>query len=340
MASVAAETSNYGNEAAIAPPIPEPEYDIDPRLISTGRMSIDTSRPSQNLPVQPVPQRSSVMGLRPLPSDLPEDNPEVRANRIRSFYKEYFDESRPNPAAGHYEEEINYLEGAIFDPETGAFVMAGRPYAEPVARRAMTPPPRGAPRTSGPHRRQYSTQSAGRPQPRGRPGPGMPPPMPKKRLPPPKPLQGLPTPSRLGDYDTVLSSPIDYAPPSSFRQRQNGERPDSPIGVARAYSPSVKAFNPLVRAGDELKPIPSPHLLRKSGTFTSLDFAPPKMFGARGDGGSDSGSIRSARSGISAMQLDAVRAGAYRVSRIPKEMVTTRDDLALQLKPRMDMGRV
>ncbi|KAK5127566.1 hypothetical protein LTR85_006906 [Meristemomyces frigidus] len=343
MASVASETSNYGNEPAMAPPIPtvnEPEYDIDPALISTGHYSINDPNPSQQLPIQPVSQRLSVMGLRPVPSDLPEDNPEVRANRIRSFYKEYFDESRPNPAAGHYEEDPNYMEGAIFDPETGAFVMAGRPYAQPVARRAMTPPPRGAPRTAGPHRRQFSTQSAGRPQMRGRPGPGAPPPMPKKRMPPPKPLHGLPTPSKLGDYDTMLSSPIDYAPPSSYRQRQNGSRPDSPIGVERVYSPTVKAFTPLVGANQELAAIPSPHLLRKSGTFTSLDFAPPKMPGARGDSGSDNGSIKSARSGISVMQMDAVRAGAYRVSRIPKEVVTTKDDLAAQLRPRMDMNRM
>ncbi|KAK4541272.1 hypothetical protein LTR36_008188 [Oleoguttula mirabilis] len=343
MASVASETSDYGAGPAMAPPIPtvnEPEYDVDSALIRNGRSSLDHPNASQQLPVKPVPQRLSVMGLRPLPSDLPEDNPEIRANRIRSFYKEYFDESRPNPTAGHYEEDdANYMEGAIFDPETGAFVMAGRPYAQPVARRAMTPPPRGAPRTSGPHARRMSTQSAGRPQMRGRPGPGPPPPMPKKRMPPPKPLQGLPAPSKLGDYDTVLNSPIDYAPPSSYRQRQNGGGPDSPTGVPRPYSPAVKAFTPLAGAYDELKAIPSPHMLRNSSSFTTLDFAPPKMLGARADSGSDSGSIKSTRSGIGAVQQDALRAGAYRVSRIPKEMVTTKDDLASQLRPRMDMGR-
>ena len=52
---------------------------------------------------------------------------------------------------------------------------------------------------------------------------------------------------------------------------------------------------------------------------------------------SDAGSIRSARSGISAMQMDAVRSGAYRVSRIPKEMVTTKEDLTAQLRPKMDL---
>lgn len=35
-----------------------------------------------------------------MPSDDPQENPEERANRIRSFYKEYFDDSKPEPAGG------------------------------------------------------------------------------------------------------------------------------------------------------------------------------------------------------------------------------------------------
>lgn len=281
------------------------------------------------------------MGLRPLPPDHPEENPEVRANRIRSFYKEYFDDSRPHPQQAQYEENIDpsHMGATVFDPATGGFITAARPFAEGPQRRAMTPPPRGAPRTGGPHRRQFSTQSAGRPQMRGRPGPGplQAPPVPKKKMPPPKALTGLPTPSMLKDYDSITINAADYAPPTSYRQMRNGSAPDSPLGTPRPYSPGVKSFSPLVGANEELNALPSPYLLRKSGTFTSLDFAPPVMLGAKKETGSDSGSIRSARSGISAMQMDAVRAGAYRVSRIPKEMVTTRDDLASQLRPKMDL---
>ena len=160
--------------------------------------------------------------------------------------------------------------------------------------------------------------------------------MPKKRQPPPKPLQGLPTPHKLKDFDSVITNPIDFAPPSSFREYQNGSAPSSPTGL-RPYSPSVRAFSPLVSSNDDLSVMPSPHLLRKSGTFTGLDFAPPNRLGAYNDNASDAGSIRSARSGISAMQLDAVRAGAYRVSRIPKEMVTSREDLTAQLRPKLNM---
>jgi hypothetical protein len=137
--------------------------------------------------------------------------------------------------------------------------------------------------------------------------------------------------------DEALYNAADLAPPTTFRELQNGRRPDSPMGIQRPYSPSVKAYSPLVPAFDDLAPMPSPHHLRKSGTFTALDFAPPRFIGQEGRASSDAGSIRSARSGISAMQLGAVRAGAYRVSRIPKEFVTSREDLTAQLRPKMDM---
>ena len=80
------------------------------------------------------------------------------------------------------------------------------------------------------------------------------------------------------------------------------------------------------------------HLLRKSGTFTALDFAPPRPFRDPGSAGSDAGSIRSNRSGMSTSARMAVRNGAYRVSKIPKEVVSTRDDMFVNLKPTMDMS--
>ncbi|KAK0281155.1 hypothetical protein LTR35_007529 [Friedmanniomyces endolithicus] len=327
-------------EPSYFPPVAaQPGYDIDPAMISVGRYSIDTPNPSQQYPVEQKPV--SAMGRRPLPPDMPEENAELRANRIRSFYKEYFDDSRPRPAPAHYEEDYDagYADAAIYDPETGGFAMPGRgrPFAQPVGRRAMTPPPRGAPALN--HNRHYSSQSASRPQNRGRARTGGPPPPPmlKKKTAPPKPLQGLPTPHKLRDFDSVISSPIDFAPPSTYRHYQNGSAPSSPTGP-RPYSPSVRAFNPLASSYDELSVVPSPHLLRNSSTFTGLDFAPPNRLGAHNEsGGSDAGSVRSARSGISARQLDAVRAGAYRVSRIPKEMVTSREDLTAQLRPKLSM---
>lgn len=162
-------------------------------------------------------------------------------------------------------------------------------------------------------------------------------PLAQKKLPPPMPLLSLPTPHAL-KQDAWISNPIDFAPPSSVRSVQNGARPDSPFGSQRPYSPAVRAFTPLASSFDVLAVLPSPHDLRKSTTFTALDFAPPsRIRDPAASGGSDAGSIRSARSGISRMQHQAVREGAYRVSRIPKEMVTSRDDLASQLRPKMDM---
>ena len=90
----------------------------------------------------------------------------------------------------------------------------------------------------------------------------------------------------------------------------------------------------------ELNP-ESRHLLRKSGTFTALDFAPPPRF-KNSDAGSDAGSIRSGRSAhstMSAAQQHSIRTGAYRVSRIPKEVVGTKFEFNESLRPRMDMNR-
>ena len=77
------------------------------------------------------------------------------------------------------------------------------------------------------------------------------------------------------------------------------------------------------------------HHLRKSGTFTALDFAPPPRF-KNSDSGSDAGSIRSGRttaSAMSAAQTHNIRAGAYRISRIPKEVVGTKNEISDSLKP-------
>jgi hypothetical protein len=115
-------------------------------------------------------------------------------------------------------------------------------------------------------------------------------------------------------------------------------RPDSPLGSPRPFSPAVRPHTPLVGSYDDLAVLPSPHLMRKSGTFTALDFAPPgRIRDPNSSGASDAGSIRSNRSGISAVGRFAVRTGANRVSRIPKEVLGTRDDLATALRPKMSM---
>ncbi|KAF1839222.1 hypothetical protein BDW02DRAFT_231465 [Decorospora gaudefroyi] len=345
-------TSSYGDGFQVTPPsphdsqqpkilAPKPRYSTGPQNVGLGvdEFSQNTNRLS--------------MSLRPMPSDDPEENPEQRANRIRSFYKEYFDDSKPEPAGGHtyvdYVEDYGseYQDGTVFDPRTGNFVVAqpNAPFAEPITRRAMTPPPRAPPRfrsntgtgPRGPHMSNSSMASSHYP-PRGMssmsgrlPAPS------KKPLPPPSVLASLPTPAKLTENSMVFDA-ADFAPPVSFRDRQNGMRPDSPLGTPRPYSPSVRPHTPLVGAYDDLVVLPSPHLMRKSGTFTALDFAPPgRIRDPASSGASDAGSIRSNRSGISAVGKFAVRSGANRVSRIPREVLGTKDDFALQLRPKMSM---
>jgi hypothetical protein len=319
----ATEDDEYEDEHNMSP---TPQIHA-PKPMSTQRASVvvDNTRLSV---WQGGNNRLSVVGLRPLPPDIPDDNPEVRANRIRSFYREYFDESKPNPTNGHFEEEYDPAFLDAYD----TYIPGSKPFAQGPGRRAFTPPPRGPPRGSG-HSdnrpRKFSTSSAG---PRGRKGP------PAKKMPPPMTLTSLPTPYLLKE-DSVVFNPIDFAPPSTFRNLQHGSRPDSPAGTPRPYSPAVRAFTPLASSFDTLTVMPSPHELRKSSTFTALDFALPSRIRDPNASlsPSDAGSIRSYRSGISAMQSDAIRQGAYRVSRIPKDMVTTRDDFASQLKPRMNL---
>lgn len=337
-------------------------YEGDPY---DGQVPVDAqvhSHDALGVPQQQMKRLS--VGFRPLPPDevMESEDPEYRANRIRSFYKEYFDDREPAPpmpGTEYYEDyDAGYLgDAAYYDADTNAFVM---PYAQPVTRRAMTPPPagrfrggpggpgpRGGPRgpARGPHGsiggmslpggpRRPRAGSAFSPRPgssasaqmRGRP---------KKNLPPPTVLHTLPTPSKLKDDNFAIFNAADFAPPDSFEERVAG-RSQSPLGERRAYQPKVPVASPLVTAFDELSALPSPHMLRKSSTFTGLDFAPPKKF-KDSDTASDAGSIRSNRSGISAAQLHAIRGGAGRISRLPGDTVFTTAALEDTLKPQWGM---
>ncbi|KAI1497393.1 hypothetical protein F5X99DRAFT_24261 [Biscogniauxia marginata] len=331
---------------------------------------------SAGLGVPAKENRRLSVGLRPLPPDdfLESEDPEFRANRIRSFYKEYFedgtaktDAGKPPPIpqqAAYYEDyDANYYgEAAYFDPETNAFVM---PYAQPVTRRAMTPPPNSrrpmpGPRQRGPHGSVGGMSGGPRGPPRGPPGPHGRPragstissggrwaPMsprpdssasnprygqkPKKPLPPPADLNTLPTPSKLKDDAFALSGVLEFAPPPTIKDQAAG-RSQSPVGERRPYALNTPIHSPLVSAFEETAALPSPHLLRKSGTFTALDFAPPRRFKDQ-EQMSDSGSIRSNRSGISTAQLSAIRGGAGRVSRLPGDTVFTQQAMSNTLKP-------
>lgn len=321
---------------------------------------------SAGLGVPDQDNRRLSVGLRPLPPDdfLESEDPEFRANRIRSFYKEYFDDSKaerppmPQQQGGYYEDyDAGYMgEAAYFDPETNAFVM---PYAQPVTRRAMTPPPSNRRPMPGPGPR-------GPPGPQGRPMPGGPPGrpragstmsgrgwgprsprpgssasnprfggQPKKPMPPPAALNTLPTPSKLKDDMFAITGAIDFAPPPTFKEHAAG-RSQSPLGERLPFRVNTPVHSPLVSAFEDTPALPSPHLLRKSSTFTGLDFAPPRRF-KDPEAMSETGSVRSMHSGISGVGLNAVRAGAGRVSRLPGDTVFTQAAMNTTLKPNWGM---
>lgn len=280
------DESEYGDGVQVTPPSPGRE---NAEQMRGHRYSMDV--PPEEFAQAGLgapgfdPKRLS-MGFRPLPPDnmMETDDPEIRANRIRSFYKEYFDENKPAPAGQYYEDyDQHYLgESSYYDPDSNQFVM---PYAEPVTRRAMTPPPR-APRFQGyqgPSRPRQGSMGAmsssgmsmgGRgpqmyppgPYPQGprahssasgRMGPGAYNNGPRRPMPPPAALNSLPTPSKLRDDSFALMGAIDFAPPQTYRDRAAG-RSESPLGERRPYSPAVPAFAPVVSAFEELAPIPSP----------------------------------------------------------------------------------
>ncbi|KAH7494744.1 hypothetical protein FOMA001_g378 [Fusarium oxysporum f. sp. matthiolae] len=344
------------------------DHEDDSRGRTMQRTSFVEDTPQyQGLGIPQQDNKRLSVGFRPLPPDeiTESEDPEYRANRIRSFYKEYFEDTKEAPppmppmppiaqgrAGPQYYEDIDqgYMMGgdqAYFDPETNAFVM---PYAQPVTRRAMTPPPAGrrpgpgrpGPRPRGPNGSIGGMSYQSGPGGRSRAGSALGPrpdssasarirQPPRKRLPPPAPLTTLPTPSKLKDDNIALINAADFAPPNTIRDTAAG-RSQSPFGERRPYSPSVPAAQTLVSPFEELTALPSPHLLRKSSTFTGLDFAPPKRF-KDSDTMSDAGSIRSNRSGMSQAQLGAIRGGAGRVSRLPGDQVFTQQALQDTLKP-------
>jgi len=272
------DDSEYGDGVKVTPPSPGRGNNAEQMRGQRYSMDVPPEEFAQAGLGAPGfdPKRLS-MGFRPLPPDnvMESDDPEIRANRIRSFYKEYFDDSKAAPQGQYYEDyDENYLgETAYYDPDSNQFVM---PYAQPVTRRAMTPPPRG-PRFQGPPRGRQGSMGAMStggmrgpqmyppgPYPQGprayssasgRMGPGAQ--GPRRPMPPPAPLNSLPTPSKLRDDSYALMGAIDFAPPQTYRDRAAG-RSESPLGERRPYSPAVPSFAPIVSAFDELAPIPSP----------------------------------------------------------------------------------
>jgi hypothetical protein len=282
---------DYGNDGFVVTP-PSPTRDAAMKRASRYSMDVPPEEyANAGLGAPGVDPRRISMGFRPLPPTLAveSDDPEIRANRIRSFYKEYFDDSKPAPAGEYYED---YDNGAYYDPHADSYEM---PYAEPITRRAMTPPP-GAGRYMGQPQPRMSNGSMSQSNYGPRPGPGPPrafhgsmggrsmrsmnqwrgppgfqEPRPfssasnrrpntaqrSRPLPPLEDLSTIPTPALMKDDAFALMNAAEFAPPTSYKERAQG-RSQSPMGERKAYNPAVPAHRPLVSAFDELAVIPSP----------------------------------------------------------------------------------
>lgn len=212
----------------------------------------------------------------PPAEEQPVESAELRANRVRSFYKEYFSSSpiqqqqrfrHHDRTSSSYSQE-HFHAAPIYDPMTGEFYMAGAPYAQPMNRRAMTPPPRAPPKSfrnsPGPRSasntrrpRGHSSSSArvqagnGTPDSSGTRG------RTPRRAQPPAPLTVLPNPHQMKD-DSALFSPTEFAPPMSMKNRAAGSM--SPSGGERVpyQGPGRRAFSPLASSFDDLAFMPSP----------------------------------------------------------------------------------
>jgi len=122
-----------------------------------------------------------------------------------------------------------------------------------------------------------------------------------------EPLNNLPT-ERYKIDD--LASPISFSKPRRFAGSASPiNRPASPAQV-------------LSSSWSNLSDLPVPHRLRRSGSFSSIEFAPVRKYAASEVDAGDTGSIRSIRSlARTEASLMAVSAGAGRVNRLPQDLV-------------------
>ena len=219
------------------------------------------------------PQRIS-MGFRPLPPAsllaAESDDPEIRANRIRSFYKEYFDDSKPAPAGQYYED---YADGQYHNDIPPVPPMPQ--YQEPMQRRAMTPPP-NAGRYMGqkiPPRSEHGSLNNFGPQ-GGYGGP------------PRGPFRGPDSraTSRNGSMTSQSSQwrgPPGFTDPRPFSSASNRGRPHRP-GTQQSQRP--------VAPPEDLRTMPTPAMLKDDmfGMINAHEFAPPTTYAERNRGRSQS----------------------------------------------------
>jgi len=278
-----------------------------------------------------------------------EESADQRASRIRSFYREYFEDSRSISGTPSRRPTLQVSDAPIWDKSMQHFVsqsMVRQPSSDDQVFYGQVASFQSRPRAvSATMNRVYSQSPAygyyhgyagGRSQSShsgayadsrasSNIGSSMGNGMVRRAHPGPlKPLKPLPAQHAL---DPIMD-PLGFAPVKRGYVHGSAAASDSGsmTSHARAFSPSPYL---LASSYTDLPDLPSPHHLRKSSTFTSLDFAPPRRI-AQSEVSSDAGSIRSART---APTRAAAHRGAGRSSRLADDLVPTKAEMISQLRP-------
>ncbi|OLL22892.1 hypothetical protein NEOLI_000198 [Neolecta irregularis DAH-3] len=254
-------------------------------------------RRSLSVPSREMSNRSPLGHALPVPL-VGGDQEDEKAQRVKSIYREYFDDL-----------DVPESRPPMVPQVPSQFNNASQPN-RPLPRphqpgpRAIISPSNPNPNHTGPppQARLVSPQA-------------------RKPVQPLKPLNVLPTPHKMENDP----EPIGFAPPRRRQPSDNTENKSTAPTPAMVLSPSYASLSDL----------PSPSGLRKSSTFTTLDFAPKPRFLTQ-DVAGDNDSIRSARTNTS---LAAIQHGAGKLSNVPSQLVSSKDRLREQLKPSWDLRK-
>ncbi|KAK9237209.1 hypothetical protein V1525DRAFT_404535 [Lipomyces kononenkoae] len=274
---------------------------------------------------------------------------EERANRLRSFYKDYFDNPMPvrdDPAlpvltqddsAVAYEFTGRAPTTAVSATNLGT--SAAGHFVRPEIRHPMRVPRSMSSQSGRPFQghAQYRHESQAYPaynnanytpvyQPQYH--PYRPPQQlqrpPPKQLPPLEPLSPLPTPHQL-EEQSIHGSPTLFAPPRRPRAGTAGSSAGSSSG-----SPSTPQQQ---WVGMQLRTLPNPYMLRNSASYSGLEFLPAKKYSPGGVVSVSSNMDNAYQYGYNQHMV------GDRLSRqLPRELVpVARDDVEDKLRPQWHM---
>ncbi|KAK9457519.1 hypothetical protein V1511DRAFT_486112 [Dipodascopsis uninucleata] len=245
----------------------------DPTIQKTQFPEPDIPIPKVSVPEIPadVPHDETKKDLRREPSLASPGDAEERANRIKSFYKDYFDQYSDGPIAmlnkdqkmrsSEYVPELPRLNIPNTFPN-----MPPRAISSPNMRTHNQVQPSRSPETQDASfygnpfmGNMYGNSSFNEQQSLD--------PIVHTPLPPLEPLSPLPTPSAIGE-DDILASPTTFAP-----QKRVHVGPAMTLSAAGNPNLSAQQWREL-----ELRELPPSYMLRNSALFNGLEFTKPKKF--------------------------------------------------------------